>query len=466
MSGFVPPQDLDAEAAVLSTCMLVPEAFDEVATVLAGEHFYADANRRVFEAIEHITQVPAKVDIVTVARRLRDLDRLEQVGGTTYLAQLVNATPATTHVLEHAKIVRDCWRKRTAIQVLQGKLSELKATDEGVTLDQLDAWMSDVCADIEAISTGRGGRETIFHASDLVKELVDAVHDRAKKKSKTPGIPTGIKALDERIGGLKRGAKYEIAARPGIGKTGLLCSFALNVAAQGHGVVLISIEQPKEQITERLVAQKGSLDTRKLERGELAEGEWARFAKAAQTVSRMPLVVDECGTQTAQSIRSAVRRGIKALRDRAPDVKLGLIGIDYVQLVHPSGKKKQQSREQELSEVSSATREMAKEFNCAVVELSQLSRDVEKRPDKRPLLSDMKDSGSLEADAYGVFMLYREDKYRKDSDAKDGSAEILVRKHRGGGEGTVRAMFHAPSAAFLDEPEMSFHDDFDDWRGR
>lgn len=466
MTGYVPPQDLDAEAAVLSTCLLMPEAYDEVTTVLDAAHFYADANRRVWEAVEALTRRSSRVDVLTVAEHLRTSGRLEQVGGTPYLAQLVNATPATTHVLEHARIVRDCWRKRSAIEVLTRRLAHLRGSaNERVPNEELDRWLSDASAELEAVSHGKGGTETVFHVADLTQELANAVAERSKKGTKMAGMSTGLRDLDAKIGGLKRGMKYEVAARPGIGKTGFLCSVALNMASAGQGVVLISIEMPREQLVERLVAQRGSLDTRKLESGDLSRDEWGRYTKASTQVSQLPIVVDESGSHTAQSIRSAVRRGVKKLRDRSPDVKLGLIGIDYVQLVHASGKKKGQSREQELAEVSSATREMAKEFDCAVVELSQLSREVEKRPDKRPQLSDMKDSGSLEADAFGVLMLYREDYYRKPGEPKDGCAEVLVRKLRGGETCTVPVLFHAPSAGFFDEPDPYAMPPLDDdWR--
>lgn len=460
MSDYVPHQDLDAEAAVLSTCMLVPEAYDEVTTILSAEHFYADSNRRVWEAIEHLSRESKKVDVVSVASHLRQTGRLEQIGGSPYIAQLANSTPAVSHVLDHAKLVFDAWRKRSLVALLQGKLGELRATKDGIHNEALDTFALGVCSDIETIAAGKGVEETLMLVSDIVKNVVDNVIRKQKDGTPIAGILTGIKALDEKINGLDRGSKYTVAARPGIGKSGFLCSVALNIARNGFGVVLCSVEMPKEQLTERMIATMAGISTRSIKNGQLDKMEWARFTKATNELSRLPIAIEDAGVQSEQSIRSSTRRGLKKLRDKFPGINLGLIGIDYLQIIQSTSKKKSdQSRDREVATISNATRSLAKELNCPLIELSQLNRECEKRPDKRPLLSDLRDSGAIEQDSFGIFMLYRDDYYRKDEDTKDGLAEILIRKLRDGGDsGVVRCQFDGPSTSFfdLDDSQQSF----------
>lgn len=451
MSGYVPHQDLDAEAAVLSTCMLVPEAYDEVVGVIEAEHFYADANRRVWEVIDHLNRSQAKVDLVAVASRLQQTGRLEQVGGTPYISQLAHSTPAVAHVIDHAKLVRDAWRKRTLEAVLAAKLGSLRAS-RGVPNDELDTFAQGICADVENVTAGRGTEDSLVLMSDAVRSYVDEVNVRAKETTdgKIIGVPTGIKQLDEVTGGLVRGAKYTVAARPGIGKTGFLCSLSINVARLGFGVVICTIEMPREQILTRMLSGLSGVPGKIIERGKMSPNEWARFTKAATELSHLPIVVEDAGTQTEQTIRSSTRRGLKRLRDKFPNINLGLIGIDYIQIVNPSKKERGESREREVAAISNATRSMAKEFNCPLIELSQLNRSLESRPDKRPIMADLRDSGAIEQDAFGIFMLYRDDYYRKPDDTPDGLAEVLIRKLRNGPTGVVRCKFHAPSASFFE----------------
>lgn len=459
MSTYVPHQDLDAEAAVLSSCMLSPESYDEVVGILSAEHFYADANRRVWESIEHLNRTQSKVDLVSVASHLRQIGRLEQIGGTVYVAQLANATPAIAHVEDHARLVRDAWRKRSLVALFQSKLGELKA-DKGIPNGELDSFTQGVCSEIESVSAGREVDDTLVLMGDAVRREVEALSERAKLKSEqVSGIPTGIKSLDEATGGLVRGAKYTVAARPGIGKSGFLCSLALNIAQLGFGVVICSVEMPREQLLRRMLSNLSGVSSKTIKSGKLSPVEWAAFTKAATVLGSLPIAIEDAGMQTEQSIRSSTRRGLKRLRDKFPNISLGLIGIDYLQIIQSTSKKKSdQSRDREVATISNATRTMAKEFNCPLIELSQLNRECEKRPDKRPLLSDLRDSGAIEQDSFGIFMLYRDDYYRKENDTPDGLAEILVRKLRDGANGVVRCKFHGPSAGFFHLDDYS--DDF------
>jgi replicative DNA helicase len=450
MSQFVPHSDLDAEAAVVSACILVPEVFDEVSRFLKPEHFYSDANRRIFEAVDHLNRSQKTVDLVSIAGHLKQVGRLDQVGGTPYLAQVIDATPSVAHVEDHAKLVFDAWRKRTLLAVLQEKVVALRGD---MTNEEIEAFVSNLSSAIETVAEG-GTEETIFTARQLVAEEKAAIQSRVALKSAFTGIPCGLTELDQLLNGFKRKMKYTVAARPGNGKSGFLTTIGVNIATLGFGVVLISLEMPREQVIRRMICQKAGISVRDLENGKLDSEGWCRFNIGAGIIENLPIVVDEASSHNPSSIRSAVRRGLKKLRDEFPNIQLGLIGIDYIQICDGNeDEKKRSTREQEIAQISKASRRLAKEHNCPVVELSQLNREVEKRPDKRPILSDLKESGAIEADAYAVIMLYRDDYYRKPEETKDGLAEILVRKNRDGECGRALVSFHGPSASFFDLEE-------------
>ncbi len=445
----VPPSAVDAEAAVISACVLSPAAFDEVQRLLRPEHFYDDAHARVWDAILHLAGESRRIDVVSIASRLREVGRLDQVGGSPYLLQLIDATPSVANVVEHATIVRDRWRARSVIGLLQTKAAE--GYDVAGSGEHLDRWLADIAGELETLSRAES-IDTQATIGELVRAEATEIKARAAAGSSFDGLPTGIAELDGLLNGLKRGVKYEVAARPGQGKTGFLLSVARNIAASGFGVVLISIEMPSRQLTQRAIAQQGQIDTKNIERGNLSDTDWRRYTTACSQVASLPIVFDEAGHQSVLSIRAAVRRAVRRLRKDFPGVQLGFIGIDYLQLVEGTGRRGE-SREQELEAISRGTAQIAKEMNCVVMELSQLNRDCEKRPDKRPQMADLRGSGAIEQDAYGIIMLYREDYYRAPDAQKDGLAEILVRKLRQGGEtGRAFARFHGPSAGFFDVP--------------
>jgi len=467
-AGRVPPCDIPTEQAVLSAIMLDRDSFDVVRAILQAEHFYDPRHTLVFEAVEALIAENRPVDTPLIASVLRNQGRLEQAGGAAYLAELVEATPAIAHVDEHARVVRDKWRARTVIARCQRAAAE-GYSDAG-TGPQLDAWMLDIAADLDGITRGEE-QKTIWTLTELIREEGRSITERARNESAFSGIPTGITELDEAINGMKRGNKYSVAARPGIGKTGFMVSVGLHVAECGYGVVLISIEMPRDQLTQRAIAQVGSMSIKAIERGKLSADDWSRYMAATKRLQGLPLAIDDAGSHTVQSIRSAVRRAKKRLEAERPGVKLGLICIDYLQLVKAQdGSSRNRNKANEVGEIARANKEMAKEFDCAVMELSQLNRDVEKRPgDKRPTLADLRDSGEIEETAFGVFMLYREDYYRKPDEPNDGMAEVLVRKLRqGGSTGMVRTQFHGPSTRFFnlapDDPSL-FDDEHDNYRG-
>lgn len=455
MTKQVPlPHDPDAERAVLSACMLSVEALDEVANVLEPESFYDARHRDIWQAITDVHGANQRVDLVTVAQRLRQAQTLDRAGGTPYLAELSDATPVVAHVEEHAKIVRDKARLRGVIDLCR------RAAGEAYGAQDVDAFVGNLEAAIGDVSRSGKIEDTQFTAKELAAKSSADYYERKRTGTQFTGIPTGLHDLDRKLNGLRKGQKYIVAARPGIGKTGFLITVARNVAAMGYGVVFISVEMPADQQIQRVIAQEAMLDTALIESGRLTPQDEARFQSAVRTVASLPLVIDEAPKQTLASIRSAIRRGMRKLRKEAPNIHLGLVVIDYVQLLEaPAGSKRDRSRENELGELSRGTRQIARELKVPLLEASQLNRKCEERPDKRPLLSDLRESGGLEQDAFGILMLYRGDYYRKPDDKPDNTAEVLLRKVRQGGTtGRVMSRFHGPSTGFFDLSA----DDYDD----
>lgn len=438
----VPPADLDAERAVLSAALLEPLTFDECQRVIGEEDFYTDSHKRIWGAIEVLKREGKAVDTTTVASWLRDQGRLDQVGGVPYLFEVVDATPSIANVVEHAKIIQRKAKLRRCISVAQTMAVE----GYNPSADPVDL-INDFIRQIEDIGSDEKD-ETQRQIRELALECQRAFYERRKSRNKVMGLPTGIQDLDEMIGGLKRKCLYYVAARPGIGKTGFLVSVCLFLAQLGYPVAIFSIEMPAQQLVDRMCAQLAQLDIKEIERGTLSKPELTAYDAAVDKLWRLPIVVDEA-EQSRQSIRSASRRAQYALKKRFPETALGLIAIDYLQIMEDDPNAF--SENDAITKLSKGLKALAKEFNCPVLALSQLNRDVEKEKDKRPRLLHLRGSGSIEQDGYGIMMLYREDYYRGEYEKRDGRAEILVRKHRQGGDtGTVHCQFHGPSTKFHD----------------
>ncbi|HLV65798.1 MAG TPA: replicative DNA helicase [Polyangiaceae bacterium] len=477
--GRVPPNDLDAEAAVLSSILLEPAAFDQVQEFLRAEHFYADANRRIFEAIIELSSAGRPVDVVSVAGYLRDRGRLEQIGGTPYLAQLADATPAIAHVTAHAQAVREKWRLRQLIATCQRFAAEGYATPPDVQkfIDQAEQAVFDI-ARLPEGSNVEPVRDAVVRAFKILEEA-------QKRGGGVTGIPTGFTRLDRQCSGLHPGDLYIVAARPGMGKTSFVLNIALNVASTrvvreaesddyfeapaeepGAGVLFCSLEMPKEQLGARLLASEARVDMSSIRSGALSREDWSRLTEAASRLARLPLWLDDTPALTLLDLRAKIRRlkaeiarGEGSVRARG----VGLVVVDYLQLMQ--GRRDAGSREQEISELSRGLKQLAKEMKVPVLALSQLNRAVETRAtkDKRPQLSDLRESGAIEQDADTILFIYRDDYYFRDSEAK-GVAEIIVAKQRNGPTGTVLTKFTASCTRFdnLEAEELDI-DQFDDF---
>ncbi|MBI4953555.1 MAG: replicative DNA helicase [Myxococcales bacterium] len=457
IAGRVPPHDLEAEAAVLSAILLDRDALDRVAEILQSEHFYSEANRLVYEACSALATVGAPIDVVSVAGWLRDREQMPRVGGTTYLAQLVDATPAVAHVAAHARVVKEKWRLRRLIAACQRFAAEGYG-DVGVPQEFIDSAEQAI---FEIARTPEGS--SVLHVKDVLTTTFKQISAAAERGNSITGIPTGFADLDKKTGGLHRGDLMIVAARPGMGKTSFVLNMAANVAAPkaageygderapGFGVVVFSLEMPKEQVAARMVCSEGRVDVSKLRQGFLTPDDWTSLTNAASVLASLPIWIDDSSGLNMLELRAKVRR-LQAEYTRqngpAPDGEggIGLVVIDYLQLMQ--GRRDASSREQEISEISRGLKRLAKELSVPVIALSQLNRAVETRAgDKRPLLADLRESGAIEQDADTIIFIFRDEYYNEASTAR-GMAELNISKQRNGPTGRVMTRFIASCTRF------------------
>lgn len=443
VNGRVPPHDLDAEAAVLSAILLSREALDRVLEILKPEHFYSDANGRIYETAQALLLAGTPIDIVSVASYLRDRERLGQVGGSPYLAQLADATPAVAHVAAHASTVVEKWRLRTLIATCQ-RIAAEGYGDVGSVQEFIDGAEQDIFA----IATAER-KDTSASIGTLAREAIVAAAKVADKGDRIAGTATGFDRLDAVTSGMHPGELWIVAARPGFGKTSLAIGMGVNVAVprtlrcpdgedrqiSDSGVCLFSQEMPNRQVGTRVVCAEGRVDVSKTRQGFLQPDDWRRMYETSQWLDGLPMWSDDKAGLTLLDLRAKVRRRMAEFNRDAtatmPERRVRLVIVDYIQLMRGVGRS--QNREQEVAEISRGLKEMAKELGVTVLALAQLNRAVETRgsKDKRPQLSDLRDSGQIEQDADTIIFIYRDEMYAKDSDAK-GIAELLIAKQRNG----------------------------------
>jgi replicative DNA helicase len=433
-AGLIPPHDTDAEAVLLAA-VLVEERFDELAHVVRREHFYADCNATIWGAIVELQGIGKPSDLTTVAGWLRDRNRLAQVGGTPYLATLTSA-PSVAKLEPYAERVVDKARLRAIIQEARTIVADAYngPEDVGVFVQGAEARIY-ACAG-EATRAPRAQT-----AKEVMKFCVPEIARRFNKEA-PDGHRTGFPSLDLRIGGLRRGRVYVVAARPGMGKTALMTQVVKSVAtseSEDRGVFLASLEMPREQIGERFLAQEAALDTRKVELGWLTRSEWDKICASGAGIGAWPMVIDDEAGMTVSALRSSLRRAARRIGSEY-GVRMGLVCIDYFQLISTADQRWGGSTNDQLEKISAGIAGLAKEFDVPVMLLSQLNRECEKRPGKRPQMSDLRGSGALEQDAHTIMFLFREDLYRDRKD-HDRSAEIIIAKARGGRCGTVRLSY-------------------------
>ncbi len=429
VSDRLPPQNLEAEQCVLGSMLLDRETIGDVLLLLDADDFYMPAHAEVFRALVGLYDRNEPVDLVLATNDLSARGRLETVGGVEALVALMESVPNAAHAEAYAKLVREASERRRLVQAASEILRDAHDGASRTSAELLDA----AEARIFAVAHGRGNQE-ILDMPALVKAAlrrIDAMQDGGGDA--TRGLRTHYSDLDKKLNGLAPGGLYVIAGRPSMGKT----SFALNILdhiciRDGVPALLFTLEVTKEQVAENMLCQNARVDAHRLLRGELSNDEYAKVPEAAGRLIKAPLWVDDSPGLTVMRLRAKARR----LLSRH---KIGLIVVDYLQLLTLGGPV--ESRQIEISRLSAALKQMARELQVPVITLSQLNRSVEQRQDKRPLMGDLRESGSIEQDADAVMLLYREEYYNKEKLDARGKAEIILAKNRNGPTGTIDLFF-------------------------
>ncbi|MGB1382037.1 MAG: replicative DNA helicase [Ilumatobacteraceae bacterium] len=426
-AGRVPPHNLQAEESVLGALLLAPEAMAAVSEQgLNSDDFYRPAHQHIYDAIRALFSAGNPADTVTVADELRRHGLLDEVGGIEGLVELQNTTPAISSVGHYAKIVQDTAMLRRLIHVA-GDIAEIaygEPDDVTKALDEAETRVFQVAEDRVT--------DTTRPLEDLFDEVMEYIQNAYERGDTVTGVPTGFNDLDEILSGLQPSALYIVGARPAMGKTAFGLNVATHVArASDKPVMVFSLEMGHQELTQRVLSSEARVDSSKLRTGKLQDTEWSRIGKAIGRLE-VPLYLDDNPRVTVMEIRA------KARRLKAKAGGLSLIVIDYLQLMTSGGYV--ENRQLEVSEISRNLKILARELEVPILALSQLSRRLEERSDKRPMLADLRESGSLEQDADVVMFLYRDEVYNPDSPDK-GSAEVIVAKHRSGPIGTKRLVF-------------------------
>ncbi len=423
----VPPHNLQAEESLLGAMLLRAQAIADAVQTIHAEDFYRPAHRHIYEAICTLYAAGEPVDPVTVADELRQASLLEVIGGPATLISIQSRTPAVSNASHYAKIVEESSTLRKLIAIA-GEIAELgynPLDDATKTVDTAESMVFEI------------GQHRISDSMVGLRELLDASLDNLEalyeRKESITGTPSGYHDLDELLSGFQPNALIIVGARPAMGKTAFGLGAAANAAIKsGKPVIYFSLEMGHLELTQRLLGSEGRIDATRLRNGNLTESDWGKVTKAMGKLAEAPLWIDDNPNMTVMEMRAKCRR----LKSRVGD--LGLIVVDYLQLM--SGRNNAENRQVEISEISRSLKILARELETPVVALSQLNRSLELRADKRPMLADLRESGSLEQDADVVLFLYRDEVYNADTQDK-GIAEVIVSKHRNGPTGMCRLAF-------------------------
>jgi replicative DNA helicase len=433
----IPPQNIEAEQAVLGAMLIKKEAISEVVTILIGTDFYRDAHRIIFDAMLELFNKNEAVDLITITEQLRKNEQLDKVGGIAYVTSLANSVPTAANIEYHAKIVKDKGQLRHLINSATAIAGMGYEDNENVidVMDKAEKMILEVAAK-------RGGGD-FTPIKNILLDTFSKIEVLYASKGGITGTPTGFKDLDKLTSGLQPSDLILVAARPSMGKTAFTLNVATHIAVrEKKAVAFFSLEMSKEQLVQRMLCSEGAIDSQRLRIGELDDKDWGKLISAADRLSTAPIFIDDTAGITVMELRSKARR-LKTEYD------LKLIVIDYLQLMQGSSSKGGDNRQQEISEISRSLKALARELNVPVIALSQLSRSVESRQVKKPMLSDLRESGSLEQDADIVMFLYREDYYDPDTENKN-ITDVIIAKHRNGPVDTVQLFFHKQFTKFAD----------------
>jgi len=438
--GRVPPHNLDAERSVLGGVLLDNQSINELLELLKPEDFYRDAHRKIFEAMCALSGKSEPIDRVTLKDALRALGALEAVGGESFIDLLDTVVPSAANLLYYGRIVHDKAMSRRMIEAASAICAQgyEQQGEVGEFLDEAERRVFAVTEDKV--------RTAFTPLREIVKTAFKTIEALYERQEEITGIPTGFADLDRLTSGFQKGDLVIVAARPSMGKTSLVLNVAAHVGVRATfegkrcGVGIFSLEMAKEQLVMRMLASEARVDSHRMRTGRLIESDWGKLAKAAGELAEANIHIDDSPAVSPLELRAKSRR--LAARFSESEHPLRLLIVDYLQLM--KGNERIESREQQISEISRSLKALAKELAVPIIALSQLNRALEKRPDKRPQLSDLRESGSLEQDSDTVCFIYREEVYDKEKDDVKGVAELIVGKQRNGPIGTA-------SVAFLNE---------------
>ncbi|AUC60435.1 replicative DNA helicase DnaB [Cyanobacterium sp. HL-69] len=429
----LPPQNIEAEEIILGGILFDPNAMGKVVDILQPEAFYVKAHRHIYEASRHLYFQGQPVDLMTVATWLSDQGLLEKVGGNTKIISLLDRTVSAANIARYVPLITEKYIRRLLISTAK-EIGELGFD----TTKDLDNVLDESEQKIFSLTQARVQEGLVPISSTLINTFTEI--QAFQEKTALPGISSEFYDLDGMTGGFQRSDLVIIAARPSMGKTSFALNIASNIAKHSNlAVAIFSLEMSREQLAMRLLSSEARVESNRLKSGRITEQEMEPLMSAMGTLSELPLYIDDTANLTVMQMRSQVRR----LQAESKG-KLGLVLLDYLQLMQGGG----DNRVQELSKMTRALKGLAREINAPVIALSQLSRAVEQRTNKRPMLSDLRESGSIEQDADLVLMLYRDEYYHPDS-VDQGVAEIIVAKHRNGPTGLIKLLFRPELTQFL-----------------
>jgi replicative DNA helicase len=435
----IPPHSIEAESSVLGGLLLDNGAWDRVGDLLVDSDFYRYEHRLIYAAVGGLINATKPADVITVYEQLQGLGKAEEIGGLAYLNSLAQYVPSASNIRRYAEIVRE----RSILRKLVSASDEIATAAFNTQGKAVDKILDEAEQKIFNIGEEGSRMKQGFQAMDsLVVQLLDRVQEMADNPNDITGVPTGFYDLDRLTSGFQAGDMIVLAARPSMGKTALAINIAEHVALhEGLPVAVFSMEMGASQLAVRIVGSIGRIDQMHLRTGKLTDDEWPRLTEAIEKLRNVSLHIDETPGLTTSELRANARRLARQCG------QLGLIVVDYLQLMSVSSSMSEENRATAVGEISRGLKMLAKELKCPVIALSQLSRGVESRTDKRPMMSDLRESGAIEQDADVIMFIYRDDYYNKDS-KEPGVAEIIISKQRNGPTGTVKLAFVKPLTKF------------------
>lgn len=431
----LPPQNIEAEQSILGGILIENSALNRVLEILTHEDFYRDSHQRIFQALVDLSEKNEPADLITLTNKLKTNNLLDDVGGPSYLASLIDLVPTAANIEYYARIVKEKATLRGLIGVATQIITQ-SYKDSG----DIDAFLDEAEQAIFRISEHKI-RPSFYPMKDVIKESFRTIEKLFEKKELITGVSSGFKDLDRMTAGLQKSDLIIVAGRPSMGKTSYCLDIARHAAMEAEiPVVIFSLEMSKEQLALRMLCSEAMVEAQKLRSGFLRQSDWPKLTLAAGNLADAPIYIDDSAAISVLELRAKARR-LKA------DSNLGLVIVDYLQLM--KGRGRAERREQEISEISRSLKALAKELSIPIIAISQLSRRTEERPRQRPQLADLRESGAIEQDADVILFVYREEVYREDP-SNEGVAEIIIGKQRNGPTGTMKLTFLKEFTTFKD----------------